>query len=97
MEATTNEMAHGIDNGNPNSERGCGRDGQRPSLSGTHTTAKARAFYLQLQRRGDGSGGTGESADTEARRAHPDSSAEGSADHKPRLLGSALTCGRFGG
>ena len=35
--------------------------------------------------------------DAEARRAHPDSSAEGSADHKPRLLGSALTCGRFGG
>src|ERR1035438_602802 len=97
MEATTNEMAHGNDASNPNGECGGGCDGQRPSRSGTHTTAKARAVRLQLQRRGGGSGGTVESAGAEARRAHSDSSAEGSTDHKPRLLGSALTCGRFGG
>src|ERR1039457_1300240 len=97
MEATTNEMAHGIDASNPNGECGGGRDGQRPSRYGTHTTAEAKPNHLQLQRGCDGHGGTDESAEAEARLPPADSSAERSADHKPRLLGPALPRGHLGG
>ena len=85
MEVTTDEVARGNDNGNPNSECGGGRDGERPNRSGAHTTAKARAVHIQLQRRGGGFGGTGESAGSEAKPTDSDSSVEGSADHEPNV------------
>jgi hypothetical protein len=69
--------------GSPNSE--CGGRTANAKRSGTHTTAKARAVRLQLQRRGAAlEAQANQPAPKQA--ADSDSSAEGSADCQPSLL-----------
>src|ERR1035438_5439861 len=87
MEEIANEVACGNNDGSPNSE--CGGGGSVRSC--THSTAKARAVYLRLQRRGSCSGGTGESACAEAESADSDSSIEGSTDCEPGYSCSVFT------